>query len=171
MRFVAWVAALAVAVMPRAFGQTAGQTAGQTPGQFGGQALPDLGGGDTVLSPQLERRVGESIMREIRFRDPSYLDDPEITDYLATLGARLSGARQDFEFFAIRDSTINAFALPGGFIAVHTGLVATAETESELASVLAHEVSHVTLLRPAGGDHLQGCRLHEDAPRGDGDPM
>jgi predicted Zn-dependent protease len=140
MRFVAWVAALAVAVMPRAFGQTAGQT----PGQFGGQALPDLGGGDTVLSPQLERRVGESIMREIRFRDPTYLDDPEINDYLTALGSRLAGARQDFEFFGIRDSSINAFALPGGFIAVHTGLISTAETESELASVLAHEVSHVT---------------------------
>src|SRR5882672_7555444 len=140
MRFVAWVAALAVAVMPRAFGQTAGQTAAQTMGQ----TLPDLGGGDSVLSPQLERRIGESIMREIRFRDPSYLDDPEVNDYLTALGSQLAGSRQDFEFFGIRDSSINAFALPGGFVAVHTGLISTAETESELASVLAHEVSHVT---------------------------
>jgi predicted Zn-dependent protease len=54
------------------------------------------------------------------------------------------GARQDFEFFAIRDPSINAFALPGGFIAVHTGLISTAETESELASVLSHEIAHVT---------------------------
>jgi predicted Zn-dependent protease len=136
MRFAAWIAVLAVAVVPRAFGQTAGQT--------GVQALPDLGGGDTALSPQLERRIGESIMREIRFRDPSYLDDPEVNDYLATLGSQLTGGRQDFEFFGIRDSSINAFALPGGFVAVHTGLISTAETESELASVLAHEVSHVT---------------------------
>jgi len=136
MRFAAWLAVLAIAMAPRVFGQM--------PAQPSGQSLPDLGGGETVLSPQLERKIGESIMREIRFRDPSYLDDPEITDYLATLGARLSGARQDFEFFAIRDSTINAFALPGGFVGVHTGLIATAETESELASVLAHEVSHVT---------------------------
>src|SRR5258705_6353292 len=127
MRFAAWIAALAVAVVPRAFGQTAVQ------------ALPDLGGGDSALSPQLERRIGESIMREIRFRDPSYLDDPEVNDYLATLGSQLTGSRQDFEFFGIRDSSINAFALPGGFVAVHTGLISTAETESELASVLAHE--------------------------------
>jgi predicted Zn-dependent protease len=132
MRFAAWIALLAIAIAPRAFAQTPVQT------------LPDLGGGETVLSPQLERKIGENIMREIRFRDPSYLDDPEITDYLASVGARLAGARQDFEFFAIRDSTVNAFALPGGFVGVHTGLITTAETESELASVLAHEVSHVT---------------------------
>jgi predicted Zn-dependent protease len=113
------------------------------------QGLPDLGGGgDAGLAPQTERRIGESIMREIRFRDPSYLDDPEVADYLGTLGARLAqhsaGARQDFEFFAMRDPTINAFALPGGFVGVHTGLLLAAESESEVASVLAHEVAHVT---------------------------
>jgi predicted Zn-dependent protease len=112
------------------------------------QPLPDLGGGDAGLAPQLERRIGESIMREIRFRDPSYLDDPEITDYLGNLGASLAqhsaGARQDFEFFAMRDHTINAFALPGGFVGVHTGLLSAAESESEVASVLAHEIAHVT---------------------------
>jgi predicted Zn-dependent protease len=114
-----------------------------------GQALPDLGGaGADVLTPQTERRIGESIMRDIRFREPSYLDDPEVTDYLSNLGARLTqsapGVRFDFEFFAIRDHTINAFALPGGFVGVHTGLIMTAETESELASVLGHEIGHVT---------------------------
>jgi predicted Zn-dependent protease len=114
-----------------------------------GQALPDLGSvGDATLSPVLERRLGESIMRDIRFREPTYVDDPEVSEYLATLGSRLTqasvGARQDFEFFAIRDPSINAFALPGGFIAVHTGLISTAETESELASVLSHEIAHVT---------------------------
>jgi predicted Zn-dependent protease len=112
------------------------------------QPLPDLGGGDAGLAPQVERRIGEAIMREIRFRDPSYLDDPEIVDYLGNLGARLTqhsaGARQDFEFFAMRDHTINAFALPGGFVGVHTGLLNAAESESEVASVLAHEIAHVT---------------------------
>jgi predicted Zn-dependent protease len=125
------VAAL-IALAPRAWAQS---------------SLPDLGGtGDAALSPQVERRMGESIVRDIR-RDPQYLDDPEISEYLATIGARLTqvtpGARQDFEFFAVRDTTINAFALPGGFIGVHTGLITTAETESELASVLAHEIGHV----------------------------
>ena len=113
------------------------------------QALPDLGGvGDAGLSPQVERRIGESIMREIRFREPNYMDDAEVAEYIGNLGARLAqnavGARQDFEFFAIRDHTINAFALPGGFIGVHTGLLLAAESESEVASVLAHEIAHVT---------------------------
>lgn len=113
------------------------------------QGLPDLGStGDAVLSPQIERRIGESIVREIRFREPSYLDDPEIAEYLGGIGERISrempGTRHDFEFFVLRDPTLNAFALPGGFMGVHTGLIAAAETESELASVIAHELAHVT---------------------------
>jgi predicted Zn-dependent protease len=118
------------------------------PGALAQNTLPDLGGaGDTVLSPQMERRIGESIMRDIR-RDPAYIDDPEITEYLGGVGARLTqetaGARHDFEFFALRDPTINAFALPGGFVGVHSGLLAASDTESELASVLGHEIAHVT---------------------------
>jgi predicted Zn-dependent protease len=110
--------------------------------------LPDLGGaGDTALSPQTERRIGESIMRDIR-RDPSYIDDPEVAEYLGGVGARLTqetaGARHDFEFFALRDPAINAFALPGGFVGVHSGLLVATDTESELASVLGHEIAHVT---------------------------
>src|SRR5688572_5698686 len=112
------------------------------------QPLPDLGGSaDTILSPQTERRLGESIVRDMR-RDPQFIDDPEISEYLGLLGARLAqvtrGARQDFEFFAVRDAAINAFALPGGFVGVHTGLLSAAETESQLAAVLAHEIAHVT---------------------------
>jgi predicted Zn-dependent protease len=86
-------------------------------------------------------------MREIR-RDPEYLDDPEVAEYLNALGARLvaaaPGARQDFEFFAVRDSAINAFALPGGFIGVNSGLISISDSESEVASVLGHEIAHVT---------------------------
>jgi beta-barrel assembly-enhancing protease len=112
------------------------------------QSLPDLGGAaDVSLSPQMERRIGESIVRDIRLREPAYVDDPELAEYLGNLGARLAqqaGARFDFEFFVMRDHSINAFALPGGFVGVHTGLLTAADTESELASVLAHEISHVT---------------------------
>lgn len=110
--------------------------------------LPDLGdtsGSD--LSLQTERRIGEAIMRDVR-RDPNYLDDPEVAEYLNGLGARLlaaaPGARLDFEFFAVRDPAINAFALPGGYIGVHTGLLTASDSESEVASVLAHEIAHVT---------------------------
>ena len=111
--------------------------------------LPDLGevsqGG---LSPIVEKRIGESIMRDIRFHEPAFLDDAEVSGYINRLGLRLvaqsRAASQDFEFFVLRDATLNAFAMPGGFIGVHTGLIIAAQSESELASVLAHEISHVT---------------------------
>src|SRR6266849_1731017 len=113
------------------------------------QTLPELG--DTsgaLLSPYLERKIGEQAMREIRLREPSFLDDPELTEYVNEVGRRIVAAspeaRQDFEFFMVRDNTINAFAMPGGFVGVHTGLRLAAQTESELAGVLAHEVAHVT---------------------------
>ena len=111
------------------------------------QGLPDLGDPSQIaISANQERQLGEEIMREIR-ADKDYLDDPELVDYLNQLGYRLVGgigSRQDFEFFAIRDPSINAFALPGGFIGVHTGLILAAQSESEVASVLAHEIAHVT---------------------------
>lgn len=86
-------------------------------------------------------------MRDI-YADPLYLDDPEIETYLEQLGYRLvsvsSRNQRDFNFFVIQDSAINAFALPGGNIGVHTGLILNAQNESELASVLGHEIAHVT---------------------------
>ena len=113
--------------------------------------LPTLG--DTArsdLSPILERKLGEEIMRDIR-RDHDYLDDDVILEYLNTFGNVLVSARPgargetgyDFSFFAVRDPMLNAFALPGGFIAVHSALLVAAQTESELASVLSHEIGHV----------------------------
>ncbi len=112
------------------------------------QTLPELGDASAVaITPADERRLGESIMREIH-RDPSYLDDPEVTDYANSLGNRLTShsdaTGQKFEFFVLRDPQINAFALPGGFIGIHTALIVAAQSESELAGVIAHEISHVT---------------------------
>ena len=112
-------------------------------------SLPDLGDpSSSVLSPQVERKLGESVMRDIRFNEPAFVDDPEINEYLNTIGYKLlsavPGARLDFEFFAVREPSINAFALPGGFVGVHTGLLTAADSESEVASVLAHEITHVT---------------------------
>ncbi|MDH6150251.1 MULTISPECIES: M48 family metalloprotease [Paraburkholderia] len=116
------------------------------------QQLPDLGsGGAGSLTPQAERKLGERVMREIR-RDPDYLDDWLVRDYLNSVAAKLAAAasalyiggyRPDFELFAVRDAQINAFSLPGGFIGVNTGLIVTTQTESELASVLGHEMGHV----------------------------
>jgi len=110
--------------------------------------LPKLGAasGDE-LSAAAERRLGETIMRQIR-RDAAYLDDAELVDYLNQLAQPLLAAPAagglSFELFAVDDPAINAFALPGGFIGVHVGLLIAAETESEVASVLAHEIGHVT---------------------------
>ncbi len=110
--------------------------------------LPDLGDVSRgVLSVAQERQIGIEVMREVR-NDRSFLDDAELNAYLANLGYRLASnspdARIAFEFFVMDDRLINAFALPGGFIGVHTGLMATAQTESELAAVIAHEIAHVT---------------------------
>ena len=112
------------------------------------QALPDLGDeSQSIATPAQERKLGESVVRQIR-ASGAYLDDPEVNDYLNELGHRLVAATPDspfeFEFFAMADPTINAFALPGGFIAVNMGLILLTQSESELAAVLAHEISHVT---------------------------
>lgn len=111
--------------------------------------LPELGDvASNELSVATEKKIGEQIMHEIRWREPSYLDDADIEAYLNQLGGRLAAASNDpgfgFYFFAISDPNINAFAMPGGYIGVHTGLIASAQTESELAGVLGHEIAHVT---------------------------
>jgi predicted Zn-dependent protease len=114
-----------------------------------GQGLPELGdSAGSVFPLQMEKRIGQEAYRDIRFREPSFLDDPEVTVYINELGRKLVAAstdrNTDFEFFALQDPTINAFAMPGGFIGMHTGLLLAAQSESEVAAVLAHEVSHVT---------------------------
>src|SRR5258705_2442320 len=99
------------------------------------------------MSPAQERKLGEAIMRQVR-AGGGYLDDAEVNDYLNELGNRLvtstRDVKQDFVFFAVPDAQINAFALPGGFVGVNTGLILLAQNESQLAIVLAHEISHVT---------------------------
>lgn len=112
--------------------------------------LPELGDvSQATISPRQERQLGLQIMTEIR-ADRSYLDDPEIATYLTNLGNRLlTGTNEDhpnqeFEFFALQDPSINAFALPGGFMGFNSGLILAAQGESELAGVMAHEIAHVT---------------------------
>ncbi len=116
------------------------------------QALPSLGDTEREeLSPLMERKVGEQVMRDIRL-NRDYLDDAPLLEYLNNFGATLLAARPDargeagyeFFFFAVRDPMLNAFALPGGFIAVHSALLLAAQSESELASVMAHEIGHVS---------------------------
>ncbi len=110
--------------------------------------LPELGDvSETVLSAQDEQRIAEQILAEVAVSD-EVLQDVEIVDYLQSLGARLAAAsddkQQSFYFFVVKDPSINAFAMPGGVIGVHTGLFLASNTESELAGVLGHEIGHVT---------------------------
>lgn len=111
--------------------------------------LPELGdAASNDLSLVTEKKIGQQIMHEIRWRDPAYLDDGDVESYLNQIGGRLASASSDpgigFYFFPVNDASINAFAMPGGFVGVNTGLLLAAQSESELAGVLAHEVSHVT---------------------------
>jgi len=110
--------------------------------------LPDLGDESmTVVSPADERRMGERFIRQAR-RVLPFLADPELNYYVQQLGdalvAHSDGKGQRFHFYIVDNPAINAFAVPGGFIVVHTGLIAAAENEAELASVLAHEIAHIT---------------------------
>ena len=99
------------------------------------------------LSPLDEQMLGDEIMREIR-ADKSYLDDPETIDYLNHLGYTLASVlpshTYSYFFFPIKDGSMNAFAMPGGYIAVHTGLFTATQSENELAGVIAHEIGHVS---------------------------
>jgi beta-barrel assembly-enhancing protease len=110
--------------------------------------LPDFGTpADSALSKSREAQIGRGAMLQLR-NAGVVVDDPFLTEYVSTLGSRLAthvnDGEFDFNFFVVKDDSINAFALPGGFVGVNSGLILASETESELAGVLAHEVSHVT---------------------------
>ena len=110
--------------------------------------LPDIGTpASTTLSLADEYKIGLMIVRSLRDAG-QIVEDPEINEYLQSLGMRLASQAHEgahrFTFFAVRDSSINAFALPGGFIGVNAGLVKATRSEAELAGVLAHEIAHVT---------------------------
>ncbi len=116
--------------------------------QLPGGDLPDIGTpASTTLSLVDEYKIGLMIVRSLRDAG-QIIEDPEINEYLQTLGMSLSSNAHEgahrFTFFAVKDSGINAFALPGGFIGVNAGLVKATRNESELAGVLAHEIAHVT---------------------------
>ena len=144
-------ALLALAQAPLAQAQTPTQTvATRSSG-----SLPALGD-NLELSIAAERRIGDRIAASI-YRDPDYIDDPVLVDYVQSIWlplkatARARGElsveldeRFTWQIFLIRDRSINAFALPGGYFGVHLGLVGAVSSADEMASVLAHEMSHVT---------------------------
>ncbi len=110
--------------------------------------LPDLGTSALQALPlEKEQAIGEVMMMQIRGSSP-VISDPVLDEYLTTLGRRLVANANDvrfpFSFFWINNPEINAFAFYGGHVGVHTGLMAQSDNESQFASVLGHEIAHVT---------------------------
>lgn len=110
--------------------------------------LPQIGtSGFSVLSIDKERQIGQAMMQQVR-GSGTIVNDPVLIEYINDLGNTLVKNAQDvnyrFEFFIVNNQELNAFAFFGGHIGIHSGLITTADTESELASVIAHEISHVT---------------------------
>ncbi|MBN2648072.1 MAG: M48 family metalloprotease [Thiotrichales bacterium] len=111
------------------------------------QTLPDLGAPDLIEYDQrTEQRLGNAFTQSL-ISDVNLNQDPETLNYIRQLGQRIashSGQNRPFSFYVIQDSSINAFAGPNGVIGIHTGLISEVKNEAELASVLAHEIAHVT---------------------------
>jgi predicted Zn-dependent protease len=118
-------------------------------------SLPNLGDG-SAMTPGAERRLGNRIVREL-YKDPDYVDDPVLMEYVQSIwqpllaAARLKGELPQeldeayaWEILMSRDRSVNAFALPGAYLGLHMGLMGVVANKDELASVLAHELSHVT---------------------------
>jgi predicted Zn-dependent protease len=113
-----------------------------------GNDLPDIGSAaNSMVSTDQEYQIGRMVVRGLESAG-RILEDPLVKDYIEEVGHKLVVHAHDgehrFNFFVVKDSTINAFALPGGFVGVNAGLILKTENESELAGVMAHEVAHVT---------------------------
>lgn len=114
---------------------------------MGDNILPDIGSSsEQLMSPEDEKRLGKEFMHQVR-QSLKLVDDSTSNEYIQALGEKLASQidtrGQTFSFFIVQDSTINAFAGPAGYIGVHSGLIDAAESEGELASVMAHEIAHV----------------------------
>ena len=119
------------------------------------QELPEMGSAaNAAVSLDEEYRVGLMVVRGMR-DSGQILEDPEVSEYIQSIGHRISSHADEgahrFYYFVVRDPAINAFALPGGFIAIHSGLLLATRNENELAGVLAHETAHVTQRHLARG--------------------
>jgi predicted Zn-dependent protease len=125
------------------------------PTSLSASRLPRIGDGAEMGLGQ-ERRIGDSIAKEI-YKDPDFVDDPILLEYVQSIWNKLIEAakfrgdisaemqeRFSWEVLLIKDPSINAFALPGGYMGVHLGLIAVVSSPDELASVLGHELSHIT---------------------------
>ncbi len=110
--------------------------------------LKDLKAGFNLFTPQQDIQMGKDAAGEVE-RTMPVVKNEDLSAYLSRIGARLAKSKHagnfPFSFSVINDKSINAFALPGGPVFVHTGLISALDNESQLAGVLAHEMSHVAL--------------------------
>jgi beta-barrel assembly-enhancing protease len=119
-----------------------------TSGPAVGSDLPDLGSpAAMVLSRSDEYRLGAMVAKELRDQN-ELIEDPEISEYVNGIGVRLASQSamggRSFHYFVIKDTSINAFAVSGGYVFINAGLILATSTESELAGVMAHETAHIT---------------------------
>jgi len=110
--------------------------------------LPDIGGpASAELSPAKEIELGRILIAEVRGHLP-ISNDPELSQYIHSLGTRITSGGLNsnfpFTFLLVFNPNVNAFALPGGIVVINSGLLTLGQQESEVASVMAHEIAHVT---------------------------
>jgi beta-barrel assembly-enhancing protease len=136
-------------VLTVAFAMTAGTSLGWAAGfSAAEQDLPELGSpANAAVSLEDEYQAGLGWFREMS-KTGVVMEDPEVGDYIQEIGHSLSSRAEEgqhqFYYFVVRDPVINAFAMPGGFIAINSGLILSTRNENQLAGVMAHETAHVT---------------------------
>jgi predicted Zn-dependent protease len=111
-------------------------------------ALPEMGdSAGELISPREEQEIGQAFFWRLQ-QSTDLVEDPEVNSYIQSLGYRLASNSNEpnlnYTFFVVPDATVNAFATPGGYVGVNSGLILTAANEDELASVMSHEIAHIT---------------------------
>ncbi len=119
-----------------------------TNARVSGSELPEISDSSaTLLTREQELQIDREMMSQLR-NSGALINDPIINEYIQGLGQSIgslsTSENNRFQFFVLRDSSINAFAMPGGHIGINAGLIMASRSESELAGVIAHEISHVT---------------------------
>lgn len=137
---------------------------------LGGCATGDLLGDFNLISPAEEQRLGQNLSQEIA-KENTLITDPTVDGFIQDVGQRLvtaSKANEPFQFYVIEDQSVNAFAIPGGHMYVHSGLMLAAETEAEVAAVMAHELAHAIQRHPTERmSRAMGAQMIMDVVLGD----
>lgn len=134
-------------------------------------ATTDFLGGFNIISPDEEMKMGDNLASQIA-QEMTIVEDPRVAGYVAAIGERLAAVSQspqrNYQFYVIDNPSINAFAIPGDRLYVHTGLILAADTEAELASVIGHEIGHLERRHPTQRlSRAMGAQMITDLVLGD----